>query len=83
MQASDNLAKLKEWLLYSLSLSSAVTEKPDQLSDAVMSEADNNVNSERHDDNTDSDKEKNDVAVKEKITELSSLFNDSFFCCVS
>lgn len=92
MQASDDLAKLKEQLLYSLSLTSAVTEKPDQLLNAIISEVNDDADSERHVNDTDSDREdddvnsnreKNDVTVKKHTAELSSIFSDSFCCCVS
>lgn len=83
MQASDDLAKLKEQLLYSSSSASAVTREPDWLLNADVSEVNDDADSDREDDDVDSIKEKNDVIVKEHITELSLIFSDSFCCCVS
>lgn len=83
MQASDDLTKLKEQLLYSLSSASAVTRESDWLSDADISEVNDDADSDREDDNVNSTKEKNDVIVKEHITELLLIFSDSFCCCVS
>lgn len=57
-----------------------------------MGGADGDVGSERHagdtrsereDGDIDSDRKEDDIAVKGKITELSPIPSDSFFCCVS
>lgn len=82
-QAFDDLIKLKEQLLYSLSSASAATRESDWLSDADISEVNNDADSDREDDNVNSIREKNDVIVKEHITKLLLILNDSFCCHVS